>query len=368
MLKENAYQSNSSNVYLLVTDLHWKESSFEGRLNYKSEMDMILNKIYSLVLKYKDMGKKVYLLFMGDIYHNSFKSASKGAVFNNLMILLQESCDGVYSVLGNHEITYYEENPFWTLLTKVDSEKVMGLIHKIWSPTGVRDTISVVDELVDGDVRFVFNHYAMPVTIPAIDGKTNIGLFHIDLYAKAIVEDMKMNMGLDVFEHDPVYFDGSRVLYGYDYAYFGHMHKLYGMWDYICDSTGYKTKLHYLASLGRTNVTEIMDSFLERDIPAIHVTNGKLELVESNKFNLPSREESVNERLVERNKEVYLLTKEKRNAKKYYVATSDDPIQNLRNNMTEDPLILSIFEELLDMPDASFEKDLLKEIEKIKCL
>lgn len=47
------------------------------------------------------------------------------------------------------------------------------------------------------------------------------------------------------------------------------MHQVYGTWGYTNPKTGKSSVLCYLASLGRSNVTEVNDDFLERNVPAV---------------------------------------------------------------------------------------------------
>ena len=92
------------------------------------------------------------------------------------------------------------------------------------------------------------------------------------------------------FKH--VYLDDQvDLLSGYNYCMFGHNHLLYGKWEDDSNDIIY----HHLGSLLNPNHKEISNDFLERNIPAVIVKDGKLVKIEDNVFNLMKREEVVDE-------------------------------------------------------------------------
>jgi hypothetical protein len=342
-----------------------KDTNIQARYDYRKEINQAFEQLVKVIVKYKKIGVKVHLIWMGDIFHGSYKDVFEATAANNLIIRIKQAVDEMYGVMGNHEFSFYKDNPFWTLISEMKSLKVRKMLNRIWQPRGTMDVLNVVDEIVDGEVRFIFNHFGTGVERPQVDGTINIGLFHQDLYAKAIAEDMHITKGMDIFEHAPLYFDKSTVLHGYDYAFFGHMHKLYGQWDYVCDKTEYLTRLWYLASLGRTNHTEVNNLYLERNIPAILVTDGKLVEVQDNKFNLMTREECVNEESVVVNQEIRKKTIEKKEFATY-VPVVDDPIENIRIGLMQQPAFLTLFDELLGNSHSNAELEVLKQLEELK--
>lgn len=356
------------NVYLLAPDLHWNEKNLRGRKSYSDETKHSLEFLISVILKYKSLNYNVKLIFMGDIFHISYNTVFGGIRANNLIIKLRGLVDGMYCVLGNHEFSYYKDNPFWTLLTEVKSERVLNLSSKISQPVGEIHVIDVVDELVDGDTRFIFNHFGCGIHRPVVDGKKNIGLFHQDLYAKDIAKNMEALLGENIYEHTPVYFDNTGKLYGYDYAYIAHMHMFYGIWDYVCEVTGQETRLSYLSTVGRTNHREVNDNFLERDVPAIIVEDGKFVKAESNLFNLLSRSDCIIEEeilVAQQNREEL---KSRKDFARNYVAVADNPIENMRIALASKPLMLSIFNQTLESGTNEIHERFTTELEAYLCL
>ena len=354
----------SKTAYLIISDLHFSYKNLTARFDYNAEIDDVLKTIIDTGLRYKELGYKVHLIFLGDVAHNSFKSQQSAIYFNNIFVYLSRIFDDMSLVAGNHEFSYYKDNPFWSLFNTMGSTKVSRLLNKSWQPKGFLQLANIRDTLEDGEVIFHFNHYGTEINRHKRD-KINIGLFHQDIICKAIVEDMTINLGMDIFESKPVYFDKTNILTGYDYCFFGHLHKVYGKWVYTNDDNGYKTTLYYLASLGRTNQTEVQNNFLERNIPAIIINNGKLEKVEDNKFNLKPREKCVKEDIVALNQAKYLRTKDLKNVHKY-LPSNDDPIENLKIALSEDNERLLLFEQYLTDDTIKYEHDILTRVAELR--
>lgn len=343
-------------IYLVVTDLHFSYKNKDSRHDYLGEINHVMNNIIDIIQKYKDEGYKVNLILLGDIFDNSFKDMSLAIYFNNYFVYLETLCEAIYSVVGNHEMSYYKDNPFWSLMSSINSENILRVKNRSWQPTGLLQLVNVVDKLEVGDVVLHFNHHATPVAKP-IEGKINIGLFHKDIVSKAIVNTMQQNLGLDIFEASPSYIESTPIVKEYDYAFFGHMHKIYGQWIFLDEETGKELKLYYLASLGRPNHSEVQDNFLERNIPAIIIEDGNKVRIEDNKFNLMSREETVKEEIIVIEQEKYQETKARKQLNTY-TAFHDDPVENVKSVLSDDYELLDLFESYLCTSQSDRESDL----------
>lgn len=352
------------NVYLVISDLHMICNDNSARIDYQAETNHVIKNLVAVIDKYKALECKVYLIFLGDIIDRSFNDVTKGIIANNKMIYLRQKCDGAFSVLGNHEFSFYKDNPFWSMLTEIKSIKMKSILNKTWQPLGFLPILDVQDTIEDGNVIFNFNHYGAPIGKP-ITGKTNVGLFHQDIVCKDIVKDMKSCHDFDLFEKDPIYFDNTSILYGYDYAVFGHLHKIFGRWTYKCDRTGWQTKLMYNASLGRPKHDEVVDNFLERDITAFIVLNGELKCVEENRFLLMSREQCVKEDVVALHSEKYETQKEIKTSIGN-LTTDAEPLDNIRAALSENDMLVQIFEQYLTSDTLQIEHDLLNRLEDIR--
>ena len=266
-------------------------------------------------------------------------------------------------MLGNHETTYYASNPFYTLVNSIESEKVRKILNKVWQPRGLENIFRVVDTVVDGNVILHFNHYGTPIS-RAIPEKVNIGLYHQDIINSEIRDLMTTTYSNDLYYCRPINFDNTDIFDGFAYNFFGHMHKVYGTWKYKNASTKKETVLCYLASLGRPNVTEVQDNFLERNIPVICVKDGELSEVNDNIFMLPSRASCVKEDVVKVAKEAYQKVKERRELLDY-VPTSDDPVKSIEGYCMDAPALLRMFIDLKDNEQDRYMEELLYKYKKV---
>jgi hypothetical protein len=337
--------------------LHDFCSNLDNRIDYPGEIEEVKQKILQLGVKYKENGFNPIAILMGDVNNRSYRDVNKAVLNNNYWIAAKEIFSTIYSVLGNHETSYYSSNPFFTLVNSIDSVKLQNLQSKVWQPVGIFNVFNVVDYVEDGDVEFHFNHYGCPVTLPSSD-KFNIGLFHTDFVFQEILKASEDRFHNGVFATNIIKAEHNEFLELYDLCFFAHHHKIYGCWK-IETENGHKCVIYHLASLGRPNVTEVNNNFLERNIPVVITENGKFINVEDNKFNLRSREASVREDVVEINKESYARVKALRNTNNY-VPIKDDPIENVKLYCASDNYLTRIVEDLL-----LFDKDsLTTEIEK----
>lgn len=355
----------SKQACIIISDLHVMNSNNDNRKNYNSEIVLVINKIKEVLAKYKSEGYAVKLLFLGDIIDRSYKDIFKAIWIYSIFYYLKNNADGCYCVLGNHEFSFYTNNPFWSFVNKIESSKINKVVSKTWAPQGIFPVIRVVDHLEIGDTVFHFNHHPTPCNKP-IAGKVNIGLFHKAFAPKGVITEMQNNYKLDIWEDSiEKVNDDSTVFEGYNYAFLGHMHKMYGKYYYKNDNTGWETYLYYLGSLGRPNQTEVQNSFLERNLPTVIIEDDKFQRVEDNLFNLKSREDCVIEKVVEQRKEVY----EEKKAKQVFTKTvslQDNPMEAVREVLAQAPGVLRRFEEYQETDTLIYEHELENRLEELE--
>ena len=111
--------------------------------------------------------------------------------------------------------------------------------------------------------------------------------------------------------------------------------------------------------------SEVQDNFLERNIPAVLVEDGHFIQVEDNKFKLLPRRQCIREEIVVENREKREEIKEIKKLKDYK-ASSDDPIQNVFEQISLNAEVTKI---LLDLQSSNIDyigEKLQKEIDKLK--
>lgn len=342
-------------VFLVISDLHLSATKKENRISYDQEMGLVFTQIFELIYKYKNEGADVNILLLGDIFDRSYKTPHKYGTDSSFFIRLKNSCKKVYTVVGNHELHFYINNPFWTLVNEIKSDKLSLSEYNV-QPLGYDDTIEVVDSLDVGNVAFHFNHFGCEDN-PSVAGKINIGLYHKPIYNQTLIKEADM-LGLNVNYTESTKHQDIAALLKYDYAFLGHMHWFYGAWK------EQDTVFYGLGSLGRPSASEIQDNFLERNIPAIILEDNCFLEVEDNFFDLLSKEETLIPEIVEDRKELYEINKVIKEAKNYQ-SVSDDPIRNIETYLIDNDRALAVFKEMLE-PSHNMNPlfDKLKEVER----
>lgn len=332
-------------AFLAISDLHERDGNFPARKSYKDELEFVYAEIKKQILKYRnEQDRRVVLLFLGDIFHKSYKVPDGVLESSNRVLELINLADDAYSVVGNHEITYSKNNPFWHMVDNLDTAPSLnqGYHVKKLEAKGINSKLKVVDRLMFGDTEFLFNHHGIPWHTPDLEiAKVTIGLFHQDVMVTELIQVMEDTYQHGIFDYGFDYMDSSRNLNGYDVALVGHNHMTYGKFIHEMES-GHRPLIQWLASLNRSSVREINNRFLERDIPAIIMDDYKFIKMESNKFSLLSREETVFEDkvVVERNKRIRMKDRKRINAMLF----DEDPFQNLVDTFGDRPEILDILE------------------------
>lgn len=349
----------AKNAYLLISDLHDSATGKANRYDYPGEILDVKKQIIRLTKKYKEAFDRVFIIFLGDVFDRGYQDVFGGTIANNFFILLRDLCDGIYLLFGNHELTYYKGNPIYTLFSEIESEKIRNVQNKLRKPQGIFQTMRVVDLIEDGEVFIHFNHYGTDQSKP-VTGKVNIALFHQDVVCPQILDAMQQGLNRTLYGSKPLDFDDAGIFENINHAFFGHMHSVYGEWDWKSEVTEWTATLHYLGSLGRPNYLEVNDSQLERDIPCILVTDGKFDSIISNKFFLRSYDECVKPDIVTENQEKYEKTKE-RKEQKFYEPVYDEPIKNLVSRCNTQERIQRM-EELLSFGKALVEDDIRKQM------
>lgn len=330
---------------LVVTDLHERDGNFPARISYRDEIDHVYRHLKATIEKYREGGYSVGLLFLGDIFHKSYKVPDNMLENRNKVAGFIDMVDFAYTAVGNHEITYAKNNPFWHM---VDSLHMAPSLNAGWHKKsliakGYREKLKVADRVVLGNTEILFNHHGIPWHKPSKpeDGMVTIGLFHQDVMVTELLKVMEEEYDHSIFDYGFDYMDGTSRLAGYDIAFVGHNHLTYGKYVYE-QTSGEKTIIQWLASLGRSNVREVSNTFLERDIPAIIVEDKEFKKVESNKFQLLTREVCVNEAQIEKDQESRRKVKERK--RMGTMTFYDDPYQNLLDTFAEKPDVLDILE------------------------
>lgn len=284
------------NAYLVVTDLHI-DFAKANRLNYFAEVVDAMNSILSVATKYREMGCEVKLLLLGDVFDGSISNPSDAMQAVELVRYFCANFAGTWSVVGNHEISYAKDNPYWFLVSSLDDPSLSS-VRRYIQPRGLSPTVVVPDVLEDGEVKFYFNHYGTSAKTPSGTG-VFIGLFHQNVGSNDIC---KMWGTFDDVEE-------AAYVQAYNYCFFGHMHLAKG--KYYLNSS-HTCLAEWLGTIGRTKVTEVSDEDLQVNIPCIRVDDGKFVGIEDNSITLLSEEASIDRARLQASEESKRIVQEHR--------------------------------------------------------
>lgn len=265
------------NVYLLITDLHIAMTK-ANRINYLDEVTSALQDIINVALRYKADGCSVRAILLGDVCDSSITNASEAMQVRELLQFFCSMFDKVWAVVGNHEITYATDNPFWFMVSDIQ-DQALSKIRRYIQPRSLNDLIAVPDIVQDGQVVFYFNHFGIEPKTPT-DGAVRVGLFHQNVGSNDICK--MWGTFTDVEE--------AVFVQAYNYCFFGHMHLAKGKYYLNREHT---CLAEWLGSIGRTKVDEVLDDSLQVNIPAVTVEDGQFVSIEDNYITLQSQKECV---------------------------------------------------------------------------
>lgn len=355
---------------ILMPEPHRWYKSFENRHNYPGEINSYMLTIIEQIREYRQQGYTVHLIVMGDMYHMGYTDSFDLLQEQNFLKMLSDAVEGnLYSVIGNHEINFYRVNPFWIYCDN-HSKFYEGMKSIAGYKLGL-PLINIVDELVIDRTLFIFGHYGRK------EFEYDWTLYdEVILLSHSSMMDAEVNnMISQVFHVDLAmeYLDPSSIreqntLPHTDklkYVYVGHMHLARGTYRVTEEINGldYEFTLHYMESLGRTNIKEIDDTNLMRKIP-VHTITSVGNKVDNFTITLEKRINIVKESVVAENKEKYLHTKELRtlrNTNRF----ADNPVDQIKATLSQVPHQLLLFEQLMSGEIITDMETLLQESRKL---
>lgn len=306
------------------------------------------------------------VIFIGDIVHRGIKNSEDTYFINGFFRAVSRLTKGrVFSVVGNHELSYRKNNPFWGV-SDIQSKYIQAIVPQIYD---VIDPLVIVpDDLVIGDMQYSFGHYGRIYgdIYNVAEGVKEVTLLsHNSLLVGEVLKYFN-DTGTDLQEQfikmqdirDTGSMPRTNLL---KYVYVGHLHKAHSVFKVEENINGidYSFSLRYLASLGRTNHSEYTDDIL-RQLPIHKIRNGIFVGEDLYTITLPTREASVDERVVLENKEGYERQKELRTLKKIEERTMD-LIVSVDDYIKEDATLLDWFRRA---GSGEFPIDLLTLMEK----
>lgn len=295
---------------IIIPEPHIWDKTFKNRVNYPTEINSYL---VDLIDKIESLEGEKIVIFPGDIFHRGFTEVSGMAeAFSIFQRLNGITNNRVYSCVGNHELSYRVNNPFWMLAH--DQTDRFSSMRGLRAYGSVSPGIQIVDSLDIGPLNFVFGHYDRHNYTDAYS-KDTVFISHNTLLESEIVTaigKLRHQEGFEIYGHKESLLNSQSIPVSkyLKYVFVGHMHTCYSSFDVeeVVEGEPLKFFLQYMGSIGRTSISEIDDNDLVRTIPVFHVNASSYEYSPFT-IALKSRNEVVREDVVEENKRKYEFKK-----------------------------------------------------------
>lgn len=335
----------------IIPEPHLWDKSFKNRIDYPEEIFDYLSTITETISSLN--GDKI-IIFPGDVFHRPFTVVERMTQILNLFCDLNELTDGnVYSVVGNHELSYPKCNPFWMLCE--DNTDRFIQFRNLPAYGSFAQGIKVVDSLAVGNLLFIFGHYGRTdFDLNLLSNQDCVLISHNSIIEKSINEIIseryKRNTNLS-YANDVYHLLSSQAIpitSQLKYVFVGHLHTAYS--DFLVDekveSVQLKFYLRYMGSLGRTSVEQVRDDDLIRTIPQFIIENDSYTYVPF-EVSLKPYDLVMKQQVVDDNKNKYAAKK----ALAYLKGTETfgvSPLESVRRGLSEYPSYASLFEEFVN--------------------
>lgn len=354
----------SKHVFI-IPEPHLWDKTFKNRRDYPGEISGYLSSIIETIAAFN--GEKI-IIFPGDIFHRGYGDINGLVAAFNLFKELNAITDGnVYSCVGNHELSYTDNNPFWILAE--DQTERYDYLHGLKAFGAMRPGVKVVDSLDVGPLNFIFGHFNRE-DFNISSEKDIVLITHNAIAEPEIIDYMTKKYADDTrveYMHPVGVRDGKFIplLGNLKYVFVGHMHTYFGKFNVeeTVDDVPMKYVLQYMGSIGRTSVSDINDKNLSRVIPHF-VIDDNAYTYEPIAFQLKPRAEIIIERVVQENAEKYKDVQTMRNLVKQS-SFGETPEQRIDRRLAESPFLLELFHAIYSNELNGTLTDLLKEAETL---
>lgn len=333
----------------IIPEPHIWDKNFKNRVDYVGEVYGCLAEVISRIISLD--GEKI-IIFAGDVFHRAFSSVRGITKVLNLFVELNDITDyNVYSVVGNHELSYATYNPFWMMAEDYTNR----FENKHYSDSfGIfRPGIKIKDSLCIGPLEFVFGHYDRTDYEVDLNSSRDIVLIsHNSLMEKdidqVVTDQLKRDTKTEYIRTTQLRSSSAIPLTRrLKYVFVGHMHTMYSdfLVDEVIDGVLMKFYLRYMGSIGRTAINEINDNDLARTVPQFVIQDNDSYTYEPFSVNLKPYSEVVKTNVVEENAVKATMTRALKTLSET-VAFGDTPENCIRRELSEYPVFLTLFEEI----------------------
>lgn len=259
-------------LHLIVPETHIKDTNLPARKDYVAEMKDVFSAVEHVIQMYSP--EKT--IFMGEIFDRGFKTVAGSCYWFHTLLSLSQYTE-VCCVKGNHEDSFYHDNPIWYLGYGAGMNGV--------------GTVQFPENFVSEGVAFNFQHHNRK--FEPLHGKKSILFSHRDIMTQQIRVLLEQQTGEDIWWTKNTQGVVTAELFPeYDAVFNGHMHKLCAMLKIRRKYVESLLTMVYTSTLGRTNITEVNNEHLWKYLYLIDCFDGDFEIIPIG-IKLPSYEECV---------------------------------------------------------------------------
>lgn len=190
--------------WLVISDLHILPKEPKNRKNLIPNIITLLNEIIEIGINNKITG----IIFLGDIFDRSFSAVSTDYL-SDIMEIFKRMSEAfpIFAVYGNHELTYYKDNPYY-LITDIKSTRVLEQLKDKPIAKMLYPYIKVIDSIDYGNVVLNFVHFQKfnkQYKTLAPSDKINVSLYHdsfINFESEQKLYHHKIGHGINVINTD----------------------------------------------------------------------------------------------------------------------------------------------------------------------
>lgn len=265
-----------SEGYFILPDFHLNIHK-ENRFSYAEEAFSVCVWLGETVDKYRDRGiDKLYGISVGDLVDIGHSKRANYVAVQQLIKIVLRMFDDLFLNFGNHEITFYKDNPLFSFIRDIQHPHIISKFGHLKCESSFNE-IKTPERIILNDTEIVFRGWGTESV--KITDKRGILILHTPLLSS---EGARELYATNQYEEVITSLDSS----GYEDIYCGHIHTVIDTWDY------HGATVHNLGSLLRTSVQQI-DDFNRRRVVPVLIFDDNRNLIEKNEEILMLHERSL---------------------------------------------------------------------------
>ena len=283
--------------YLVIPDLHLLQIEPNNRNNIMiSRQLQLMDELVELI----KINKVTGVIFTGDIADRGYKKC--GFDYQSLVISkiknISKAVEGnCFSVFGNHELTYYKDNIFYSVAS-IDNDVIERQIIGKKVPNLIEPYIKTPSVIDFGDLKIYLVHYDKDKMYKILDeSRQAVAIYHddfISLESSEILYHHSVGNGINILN--------TNVFNNIDWAIMGHIHIPINQFKINND------RMTVVDTPGSIIPRTITEKHNKVNLPVICIDNYGFHREYLN-FNIGDFDETINHEIVKKQQQQYVMSK-----------------------------------------------------------